>query len=61
MASDAVLFYYNLENIASNIMQRLIMLCNTMKRMKYLIIPGHDENAFSRFPAVQDRIVRIEE
>jgi glyoxylase-like metal-dependent hydrolase (beta-lactamase superfamily II) len=68
LASDAIWFYVNLEKLLP------ITLCRdtgiyvtAIKRMKTLvsnqnlIIPGHDGQVFSKFPTVQDRIVRIEE
>jgi glyoxylase-like metal-dependent hydrolase (beta-lactamase superfamily II) len=68
LASDAIWFYLNLEKLLP------ITLCRdtgayvqAIKRMKTLvsnqdlIIPGHDDKVFSKFPKVQDRIVRIKE
>jgi len=67
IASDAVWFYPNLTNLLP------ITIChdpkayvNAMVRMKTLIanpdliIPGHDNLVFSKFPNVADRIVRID-
>lgn len=67
IASDAVWFYPNLTNLLP------ITYCHdpkayvrAMERMKTLvanpdlIIPGHDNLVFSKFPKVTDRIVRIE-
>lgn len=67
IASDAVWFYPNLTNLLP------IPYChdpkayvNAMARMKTLIenpdliIPGHDNLVFSRFPKVTDRIIRID-
>lgn len=66
IASDAIWFYPNLTNLLP------ITICHdpeayikAMKRMKTLIqdqnliIPGHDNLVFSKFPKVTDRIVRI--
>jgi len=66
LASDAVWFYPNLEK------ELPISLCldtasyvKAIKRMKTLvtdqdlIIPGHDNQVFMKFPKVTDRIVRI--
>jgi glyoxylase-like metal-dependent hydrolase (beta-lactamase superfamily II) len=68
LASDAIWFYLNLEK------ELPISLCfdtaayvKAIKRMKTLvrnpnlIIPGHDNIVFSKFPKVHDRIARIEE
>lgn len=69
LASDAIWFYMNLEK------ELPISLCcfdkakyvKAIKRMKTLvsnpnlIVPGHDISLISRFPKVNDRIVRIEE
>jgi glyoxylase-like metal-dependent hydrolase (beta-lactamase superfamily II) len=67
IASDAIWFYPNLTNLLP------ITIChdprayvNAIVRMKTmvanpdLIIPGHDNLVFSRFPKVTDRIVRID-
>ena len=66
IASDAIWFYYNLNNLLP------ATLCfdpkayvEAMKRMKTLItnpdfiIPGHDDLVFSKFPKVTEGIVRI--
>jgi glyoxylase-like metal-dependent hydrolase (beta-lactamase superfamily II) len=66
IASDAIWFYYNLDNLLP------ATLCldpksyvEAMKRMKTLvtnpdfIIPGHDDLVFSKFPKVADAIVKI--
>lgn len=68
LASDAIWFYINLEK------ELPVSLCfdtakyvNAIRRMKTLvsnsnlIIPGHDIGLMSRFPKVNDRIIRIEE
>lgn len=68
LASDAIWFYINLER------ELPVSLCfdttayvNAMKRMKTLvtnqnlIIPGHDNKVFEKFPKVNDRIIRIQE
>jgi glyoxylase-like metal-dependent hydrolase (beta-lactamase superfamily II) len=66
IASDAIWFYYNLNNLLP------ATLCldpkayvEAMKRMKTLvtnpnfIIPGHDDLVFSKFPTVSEWVVRI--
>jgi glyoxylase-like metal-dependent hydrolase (beta-lactamase superfamily II) len=66
IASDAIWFYYNLNNLLP------ATLCldpkayvEAMKRMKTLvtnpdfIIPGHDDLVFSKFPKVTEGIVKI--
>ena len=66
IASDAIWFYYNLNNLLP------ATLCidpkayvDAMKRMKTLvtnpefIIPGHDDLVFSKFPKVAEWIVKI--
>jgi|WetSurSiteA1Bulk_404760.scaffolds.fasta_scaffold00770_5 glyoxylase-like metal-dependent hydrolase (beta-lactamase superfamily II) len=68
LASDAIWFYINLEK------ELPISLCfdsatyvKAIRRMKTLvsnpnlIIPGHDNNLFLKFPKVNDCIIRIEE
>lgn len=68
LASDAIWFYMNIEK------ELPISLCfdtaknvKAIKRMKTLvsnpnlIIPGHDISLISKFPKVNDRIIRIEE
>jgi glyoxylase-like metal-dependent hydrolase (beta-lactamase superfamily II) len=68
LASDAIWFYINLEK------ELPVPLCfdtakyvNEIRRMKTLvsnpnlIIPGHDIALMSKFPKVNDRIVRIKE
>jgi glyoxylase-like metal-dependent hydrolase (beta-lactamase superfamily II) len=67
IASDAIWFYPNLTNLLP------VTICydpkayvNAMARIKTLgaspdlIIPGHDNLVFSKFPKVTDRIVRID-
>jgi glyoxylase-like metal-dependent hydrolase (beta-lactamase superfamily II) len=67
LASDAIWYYLNLEK------ELPISLCfytssyvKAIKRMKTLvtnqnlIIPGHDNKVFTKFPKVHDRIVQIE-
>jgi glyoxylase-like metal-dependent hydrolase (beta-lactamase superfamily II) len=69
IASDAVWFYPNLKNllpIPTTYCHDPKAYVNAMKRMKTLIqdqdliIPGHDNLVFSKFPKVTDRIVRID-
>lgn len=67
IASDAIWLYYNLDNLLP------ATLCldpksyvEAMKRIKTLvsnpdlIIPGHDDLVFSKFPTVADGVVRIQ-
>lgn len=64
LASDAILFYPNLEELLPITLSRdttVIKRIKTLVTNQNLIIPGHDDNVFSKFPIVQDRIVRIEE
>jgi len=67
LASDAVWFYYNLENL----LPIPLSFDNdayvaAMKRMKSMvtdtkyIIPGHDNKLFSKFPEVAEWVVKIE-
>jgi glyoxylase-like metal-dependent hydrolase (beta-lactamase superfamily II) len=68
LASDASWNYYNLDNLLS--VPTYIIDPNAyienLKRMKTLvpnpklIIPGHDDIIFSRFPKVAEEIVKIE-
>ena len=68
LASDAIWFYLNLEKeLPVSICMDTAAYVKEIKRMdtlvpnRDLVIPGHDNKVFSKFPAVQDRIVRIEE
>jgi glyoxylase-like metal-dependent hydrolase (beta-lactamase superfamily II) len=67
LASDATWYYYNLDNLLSvptYIIDPKAYIEN-LKRMKTLvtnpdlIIPGHDDLIFSKFPKINDRIVKI--
>jgi glyoxylase-like metal-dependent hydrolase (beta-lactamase superfamily II) len=67
IASDAIWFYYNLDNLLpATICYDPIAYVEALKRIKTLvpnpnlIIPGHDDIIFSKFPKVDDRIIRIE-
>lgn len=68
LASDAIWFYPNLERMVSieTYVMDPVSYVNAMKRMKTLvddekyIIPGHDNQVFSRFPKVTERVVKIE-
>jgi glyoxylase-like metal-dependent hydrolase (beta-lactamase superfamily II) len=67
LASDASWFYYNLDHLLSvPLFIDSAAYIKTLKRMKTqvsdpdLIIPGHDDLVFSKFPKVADRIVKIE-
>jgi glyoxylase-like metal-dependent hydrolase (beta-lactamase superfamily II) len=67
LASDASWFYYNLDKLLS---VPLVIdpeaYVKALKRMKTLvsdpdlIIPGHDDLVFSKFPKVAEWIVKIE-
>jgi glyoxylase-like metal-dependent hydrolase (beta-lactamase superfamily II) len=66
IASDAIWFYYNFENmLPATLCIDAEAYVEAMKRMKTmvdnpdLIIPGHDDLVFSKFPTVKDGIVRI--
>jgi glyoxylase-like metal-dependent hydrolase (beta-lactamase superfamily II) len=66
LASDAVWFYLNFEKmLPASICMDTVSYVSAMKRMKKmlpdsdLIIPGHDDEVFSKFTKVQDWIVRI--
>ena len=67
LASDAIWFYLNVEkSLPVSICMDTSAYVSAMKRMKTLvadprlIIPGHDNLVFSRFPMITDRIVKIE-
>jgi glyoxylase-like metal-dependent hydrolase (beta-lactamase superfamily II) len=67
LASDASWFYYNLDKLLSvPLFIDSAAYIKALKRMKTmvadpdLIIPGHDDLVFSKFPRVADRIVKIE-
>jgi glyoxylase-like metal-dependent hydrolase (beta-lactamase superfamily II) len=67
IASDAIWFYYNLNHLlaARTYVMDSKAYVEAMKRMKTLvtnpdlIIPGHDDLVFSRFPTVAEWIVKI--
>ena len=67
IASDAIWFYYNLDHLlpARTYVMDSKAYVEAMKRMKTLvtnpdlIIPGHDDLVFSRFPTVAEWIVKI--
>jgi glyoxylase-like metal-dependent hydrolase (beta-lactamase superfamily II) len=68
LASDNVYSYYNLEHLESAPEHGTfdtVGYLNAMKRMKILasseqlIVPGHDNLLFFRFPRITDRIIRI--
>jgi glyoxylase-like metal-dependent hydrolase (beta-lactamase superfamily II) len=66
VASDAIWFYYNLNNLLpATICIDPVAYVEAMKRIKTLlpnpdlIIPGHDNLVFSKFPKVADGIVKI--
>ena len=68
LASDAIWFSLNLEKqLPISICMDTAQYVKAMIRMKTLvvnpdlIIPGHENKIFSKFPKVQDGIVRIEE
>ncbi len=67
LASDASWFYYNLDHLLSvplvidpEAYVRALKRMKTMVSDPDLIIPGHDDLVFSKFPEVADRIVKIE-
>jgi glyoxylase-like metal-dependent hydrolase (beta-lactamase superfamily II) len=68
LASDAIWFYQNFERMVpiETYVMDPVSYVNAMKRMKTLvddekyIIPGHDNEVFSRFTKVTDRVVKIE-
>jgi len=66
LASDASWFYYNLDHLLSvplvidpEAYVRALKRMKTMVSDPDLIIPGHDDLVFSKFPEVADRIVKI--
>ena len=66
LASDASWFYYNLDHLLSvplvidpEAYVRALKRMKTMVSDHDLIIPGHDDLVFSKFPEVADRIVKI--
>ncbi|MFZ5941236.1 MAG: N-acyl homoserine lactonase family protein [Bacteroidota bacterium] len=66
LASDAVWFYLNLDKeLPASVVFDPEAYVSAMKRMKTmvddqaLIIPGHDDSLFVRFPAVAEGIVRL--
>jgi glyoxylase-like metal-dependent hydrolase (beta-lactamase superfamily II) len=69
LASDAIWFYYNLNNLLPipTFTFDPKAYVEAMKRMKTLvsdpdlIIPGHDNQVFLKFPEVSEGIVRISE
>jgi glyoxylase-like metal-dependent hydrolase (beta-lactamase superfamily II) len=69
LASDAIWFYYNLYNLlpVPTFTFDPKAYVEAMKRMKTLvsnpelIIPGHDDQVFSKFMKISDGIVKIEE
>lgn len=68
LASDAIWFNLNLEKeLPISVCMDTASYVNAIKRLKTLvtnsdlIIAGHDDNVFSKFPEVRDWIVRISE
>lgn len=66
LASDAIWLYYNLHNLLpATLCLDPVAYVEAMKRIKTLvpnpdlIIPGHDDLIFSKFPAVADGVVKI--
>lgn len=66
IASDAIWYYYNLEHLLpANLNFDPNAYVEAMKRMKTLvtnpdlIIPGHDDLVFSKFPKIAEGIVKI--
>lgn len=67
LASDASWYYYNLDHLLPvPLVIDPVAYVEALKRMKTLvsdpdlIIPGHDDLVFSKFPKVADWIVKIE-
>ena len=67
IASDAVWFYPNLNNLKpAALCQNPEQYVKAMKRMKSLvtnpdsIIPGHDGQVFTKFPTIKEGIVKID-
>lgn len=68
LASDAIWFYLNLEKeMPISLCLDSVSYVKAIKRMKTLvsnqnlIIPGHDNKVFQKFPIVHDRIVKIDD
>lgn len=68
LASDAIWFYLNYEKLLPvSVCMDSLAYVEAMKRIKTLvsnpdlIIPGHDDKVFSKFPEVQNWIVKIED
>ncbi|HNW77017.1 MAG TPA: N-acyl homoserine lactonase family protein [Bacteroidales bacterium] len=68
LASDAIWFYLNLEKLLPiSICMDTAAYTTTMRRMltleanQKLIIPGHDNLVFSKFPKITNNIVKIED
>ncbi len=66
VASDAIWFYYNLDNLLpATLCMDPVAYVDAMRRMKTLVtdqdlvIPGHDDLVFSKFPEVAEWIVKI--
>jgi glyoxylase-like metal-dependent hydrolase (beta-lactamase superfamily II) len=66
VASDAIWFYYNLDRLLpATLCMDPKAYVEAMKRMKTLvtnpdlIIPGHDDQVFSKFPEISKWIVKI--
>jgi glyoxylase-like metal-dependent hydrolase (beta-lactamase superfamily II) len=66
VASDAIWFYYNLDGLLpATLCMDPKAYVEAMKRMKTLvtnpdlIIPGHDDQVFSKFPEISKWIVKI--
>lgn len=66
IASDAIWFYYNLDNLLpATLCFDRVAYVEAMKRIKTLvtnpdlIIPGHDNIIYSKFPKVAEGIVKI--
>jgi glyoxylase-like metal-dependent hydrolase (beta-lactamase superfamily II) len=68
LASDAIWFYLNQEkHLPASICMDTAAYVQAIRRMdslvtnRDLIIPGHDNTLFSKFPEIQNRIVEIKE
>lgn len=69
LASDAIWFYYNLEHLLPipkytldpNAYVRAIKRIKRLAPDKNLIIAGHDDLIFSKFPEVADGVIKIDD
>jgi glyoxylase-like metal-dependent hydrolase (beta-lactamase superfamily II) len=68
LASDAIWFYLNQEkHLPVSVCTDSVAYVQAIKRMdtlvtnRDLIVPGHDNRVFSKFPKIQEWVVKIEE